>query len=300
MVRLNSNANEVGCSAESNGEDVIHQQRIDRESQFGRTDEPESEYLKLARTIESEIIPRLLLAHRFEAARSSTPPASLNDNQLGGVEDFTQIVLKEETEVAHAYVADLLARGLKLEALFLNLLAPTARRLGEMWVADDCHFTDVTMALCRLQQLLREFSHTLGNETDHHKLGFRVLLAPAPSDQHTFGILMVEEFFRRSGWNVFGLPSATAAEILEAVRSEWFAVVGLSMSCDDYSNQLAALISQIRKTSRNRSVVVLVGGRFFNENPEKALQLGADATAVDGHAAIVQTQGLIRMTGRKN
>ena len=282
-----------------NGDSQISRE-TEREMCFGKTILPDSEYLTLARTIESEIIPRLLLAHRFESfVPPGVRPPEVYGNQ-DSVSEFTRIVLKQETDVAFGYVSALLARGISLEVLFLELLAPTARRLGEMWVSDDCHFTEVTIALCRLQQLLREFSHVLGHETDHHKLGFRVLLAPVPSDQHTFGILMVEEFFRRSGWNVFGIPSATAKEIVDAVRQEWFALVGLSMSCDDYSGKLAALIKHIRKVSRNRSVVIMVGGRFFNENPEQAMLLGADATAIDGHEAIVQSQRFIRLVDRRN
>ena len=300
MVRLVKSMDGSACSPENDDAANASRRLLDRETFFGAAQKPDSEYIKLARTIESEIIPRLLLAHRFETQRAKTRDLDLQRTDLSEVEDFTKIVLKEETDVAYAYVSGLLARGISLEVLYTNLLAPTARRLGEMWVEDECHFTDVTMALCRLQQLLKEFSYRFGNENDHNKLGFRALLAPVPSDQHTFGILMVEEFFRRSGWNVYGIPAATEKEILEAVEREWFAVVGLSMSCDEYSAQLAGLIQRIRKKSRNSAVMVLVGGRYFNDNPEQAMLLGADATAVDGQEAIMHTQALVGMIGRKN
>jgi hypothetical protein len=40
--------------------------------------------------------------------------------------------------------------------VFIDLLAPSARRLGQHWEDDDCDFVDVTMGLWRLQEVMRE------------------------------------------------------------------------------------------------------------------------------------------------
>jgi len=54
----------------------------------------------------------------------------------------------------------------------------------------------------------------------------------APGEQHTFGVRIVEQFLRKAGWEVsIGLAS-TPLEIAALVASEWFDVVGLTLSSD--------------------------------------------------------------------
>ena len=52
----------------------------------------------------------------------------------------------------------------------------------------------------RLQQLLRELSAAFEAET-LPRLRSAVLVT-APGDQHTFGVFILQEFFRRAGWDV--------------------------------------------------------------------------------------------------
>jgi methanogenic corrinoid protein MtbC1 len=159
-------------------------------------------------------------------------------------------------------------------------------------------FTDVTVGLARLQHLLRELSAPFENEAEHAAHGRRILLGPAPGEQHTFGTLMVEEFFRRAGWDVAGGPRSPD-EILHLVRREWLDVVGLSASCDILFDGLAGLVGAIRRASRNRNVGVLVGGRLFNEHPELVARVGADATAIDGRQAVRQVPQLLGLAAKR-
>lgn len=251
---------------------------------------------KLARTIEAEIIPRLLLAHRVPDLSDPAGPAA--EPSGADVADFAELILDHDTAVAAAFVEVFRARGLSLETIFLHLLAPTARLLGDLWKEDVLTFTDVTVGLARLQHLLRELSAPFESEAEHAFHGRRALIAPAPGEQHTFGILMVEEFFRRAGWDVAGGPR-TPDEILFLVRREWFDLVGLSASCDLLFDGLAGLIGAIRRASRNRAVGILVGGRLFNEHPELVARAGADATAVDGRQAVRQLPRLIGLAAKR-
>ena len=116
-------------------------------------------------------------------------------------------------------------RGATLDLVCLELLAPAARELGRLWEQDECDFMQVTLALCRLHQLLRVLSAEFRGEEVAHELERRILLAPFPGEQHTFGVALVAEFLQRAGWEVWQeLPSCTE-EILKLVRRNWFAVI---------------------------------------------------------------------------
>ena len=199
---------------------------------------------------------------------------------------------------AEEFVACEIAKGATSESVLLDLFAPSARRLGELWETDACTFVDVTLSLGKLQQLLRLFSETYRNAPDPAKLGFRALLATVPSNQHVFGIFVVEELFRRSGWNVLSLLSPKRSELLDAVAQDWFAIVGLSISCDESAKTTASLIADVRKRSLNRSVLVLVGGRYITDNPEQSILLGADLAGADAQEAIERSQNFLKSIGR--
>lgn len=244
-------------------------------------------------TVETQVIPRLVMAHRAAAERARTPAPGGEAPDAGEVAQLASLVLEREATVASSFVDALRVRGTPAETLYLDLLAPTARRLGEFWNQDLCHFAEVTLGMVRLQQVLRDLSPTFQNEVECLRDGRRALLTPVPGEQHTFGLVMVVEFFRRAGWDVWCGPFASVAELASLVRREWFAVAGISLSGERRLDALASGIRAVRRASCNRSIGVMVGGPIFAERPELAEDVGADATAVDGRQAVKQAQDLL-------
>ena len=254
-------------------------------------------YLALARTIEREVIPRLILNTR---RRLTAMPGRAKVEALDGcnVSEFCHIVLTSELAQAEAYVSREIAQGASHARLLLDLFAPAARLLGELWESDECSFIDVTIALGKLQQLLRLFSETYRRFPQPETLGFRALLATVPGNQHTFGLLIVEELFRQAGWTVLGLSSPSRSELLDAAAHEWFPVIGLSISCDASAASVAALITEVRAVSLNRSVLILAGGRYVTDNPSRSMLLGADLVGADAQNAIERSQDFLKTIGR--
>ena len=162
---------------------------------------------QLARTIEEEIIPRLMLAHRTATEPMLRPSGRAYAITGDDVRHFAKLVLSHEEDLGFATIQSLRSRQVSVEKIYLDLLAPTARYLGELWDEDLCNFTDVTVGLGRLQRVLRvlrELSPALGRGMEHPAPGRRVLLLPSPGEQHTFGLVMAAEFFRSAGWDVSG------------------------------------------------------------------------------------------------
>jgi CheY-like chemotaxis protein len=102
----------------------------------------------LTRVIECEIIPRLLLAHDFAGDGN----VALCEEE---VSEIARLLLTEDFTVAEAYLTSLRAKGVTAGSLYMSLLAPAAKRLGDWWRDDSCTFTEVSMALSRLQRLMR-------------------------------------------------------------------------------------------------------------------------------------------------
>lgn len=241
---------------------------------------------RLVRSIvEAEVIPRLVQAQRAVVDAAPPPVECIPGTSRNYVSEFATLVLTHDASVASSFVRALRAQGMTLDSVYLNLLAPTARLLGELWEADVCDFTDVTVGLGRLQQVLRELSSQFREEAASTDGGRRALLGPVAGEQHTFGLFMVAEFFRRAGWDVYIGPLASSDDMLGLVRGKWFDVVGLSTACESKLDAVAAEIRAIRRVSRNRAISVMVGGPIFTANPEYAALVGADGSSPDGRLA---------------
>jgi methanogenic corrinoid protein MtbC1 len=259
-------------------------------SAFSSCDLSLEQFSTLAQAIQTEVVPRILLRHDSrKRSRASADPSP----EPAEIEEFARIVPLADESRAAAFVDQLRARGVSLETIYLELFAPVARRLGEYWTSDALTFTEVTLGLWRLHQLVRDLSYDFHGEMDRGLYGLQALLLPSPGEQHTFGLLMVAEFFRRSGWNVTSGPFSSGNEIARQSRNDWFAIVGFSVSRDDQLDAVASGIRAVRSASRNRGIGVLVGGRVFVEHPEFVKRVGADATAVDGKEAVAQAQKLV-------
>lgn len=249
----------------------------------------EARLLKLTRTIEAEVIPRLLLASQAAGAAD----LDRRDPEEGDVGELARLLLTRDVHVASAFVRDFHSRGSRFDALYLDLLAPTARHLGDLWCEDLCSFSEVTLGLVRLQQVLHELSPAFQREEAPRQLNRRALLVPTPGEQHTFGLAMVAEFFRRAGWDVWTAPLVGEDELARIVRRRWFAVVGLSLGSEVRMDRLSGAIRAVRRASRNRAIGVMVGGPMFIGRTDLAALVGADTTAADAGAATVQAERML-------
>ncbi len=246
----------------------------------------------LTRTVELDVIPQLLKAYARPASAIVPAPAPLLVTTVH-VTDLVGLVLARGEPAAVAFVEAMHDGGAAAESLYLDLLAPAARRLGEMWDNDLCDFTEVTIGLWRLQNAMRELSPSFLCSPEIRSNGPRVLLVPLPGEAHSFGLSMVYEFFRRAGWNAWSGPVASSADLRAMVRREWVEVIGFSLACDEKLDVVRAEIRSVRRASRNPALGVLVGGPGFTANPLLAAQVGADGTATDGRQAVLQAQALV-------
>ena len=242
--------------------------------------------MDLAAVVECEIIPRLMLAHTSDLDHAA--PLGARGAEIGPdvVDVFARLALDAEAERMLNFVSELMATGRSLQAVYLDLLAPAARRLGVMWSDDEVAYSDVTIALGRLQHLIRLLGWKIPLDKDAPASRQTVLFAPAPGEQHSFGLIMIEDHFRRAGWRTWLETQADPDSVAQIVAQHWFDVVGFSLSNASMAKRLAVVVRRTRAMSKNRDVFIMVGGYALEQDPLLLETLGADATAVDGFQAL--------------
>jgi methanogenic corrinoid protein MtbC1 len=254
----------------------------------------------LAETIEAEIVPRLIAGYEGGQAHAPVEPAGPAHDPAFDIQfapitqeaiDLARLVLAEDEARWRDTVEEAVGR-LGLEAVCLDLLAPAARHLGDLWTEDICSFTDVTIGLMRLQSALLHITapmETGGTLSARHT----ALLAPAPGDQHTFGLTMVAGFLERAGWSVTQLTDGSAASVEGALRTGWYGVLGLSAGSACKVAALPRMLPRLRALARNPDMGIMVGGPLFVAQPGLAAEIGADATAANGQEAVSAAESLI-------
>ncbi len=210
------------------------------------------------------------------------------------VETFATLVCDGQEADAARIMEQLSVGGMDAEALMLELLAPSARLMGEFWCQDRRDFVEVTLGLARLQQLVRQFRLPPA-AGEHHG---HALLAPVPGEQHTFGVRLVEEHLLRAGWQVTATLRASEDEITRLVAADHYDFIGFSVTGDRLLPALRSVIRSVRSNSRNRNVRIIVGGVLFAGHPATAADLEADAIVSDAQEAVAiasQWSGLVEV-----
>ena len=155
------------------------------------------------------------------------------------------------------------------------------------------------MGLWRLQQIVHELAARMPVPLAARGSDRRAFFTVAPGNQHSFGLVLIEEFFRRAGWQTWSAAAPSQSELIDMVSRQWFELVGFTVTCDDQLEQLPITIAAVRRASRNPALAVMVGGPIFNERPELAQSVGADATAADGKLAVKKAEMLLELHGRR-
>lgn len=256
-------------------------------------EDPGSNYISLSVILENLVIPELI-------AQRSGPGNRISDQGLaetigtdrkrpitqGDIQSFTALSLEAETSTLLDFVDNCLATGSTIENIYIDLLAPVARLLGERWETDETDFIDVTMGLWRIQEVLREL--TLRVPPPHLPgQGQRsALFSTMPGEQHSLGTLMVAECFQRAGWEAEVLMEPSQAELTAKFVNKRYDMVGLTISKDCTTDALTGLIRTIRSVSSNPGIRIMIGGRFVNMQTELVDQCGADGSAADAISAV--------------
>jgi methanogenic corrinoid protein MtbC1 len=246
----------------------------------------------IAGIVESQVVPRLVESYRAEAVSIVEPDVILPEADARTIERLADLAVTDG-QAARDFVRALHDKGLPIEAIYMNVLAPTARLLGKYWETDQRHFADVTIGVGVLQQMLHDFETAFQADAKAWQPGLRVLLMPAPDEQHTFGLFMIGEFMRRAGWDCWTGPLPPERELKLLIKSGEFSVVGFSASSDSRLGDLAETIALVRRLSKDKPLCIMVGGYIFSERPSLVEEVGADGTANSVKDALKLAHGMI-------
>lgn len=260
---------------------------------FDRFDEPLVRAFgwenRLAQAIVSMVIPKLQHAHpAVDKTREASTTRSVRLQSEAA--RFVGMVLAENRDAQWNFLTELRAAGLDAESIFLDVMTPAIRYLGDLWEDDRMSFIDVTSKSSYLQQMMRR----LGAEWPARETsaGRRILLAPAPGEQHTFGLFLLAEMFLKAGWDTVIEPSASRDQLCACVAGQDFDAIGLSAGSERTLRTIPACIEQLRHAALHRNMLVFLGGWAFQATETPVDAYGADMIETDARTAVHRAESL--------
>ena len=215
---------------------------------------------------------------------------------LGQIQILAQACL-QGLDAARQVVFGWQRQGQSLEDIYIQGITPCARLLGEWWCSDRLDFAMTTIASAHLQQLLHDFSAEFLQETPPQSNGLSLLLLTEPGAQHSMGLFMLSEFFKRAGWVVTVAVPQDVSDFKKMFVSDWFDAVGISISTDRHLATLQNVLPQLKEASDNLNLQVFVGGPMAFSAPDLLKALPAQLVAADAPETVAcVTKGTILLS----
>jgi methylmalonyl-CoA mutase cobalamin-binding subunit len=225
---------------------------------------------------------RLYRSHRPDAypklqGRQALGQAAISAND---VDELAHACVSSE-HAALKLVQQWMLQDRNLETIYLKGIMPAAQLIGVWWTSDDIDFATATVAFCRLHSLLYELSPRFLADAQVLSPAPSALLIPTPGSQHSMGVFMLSEFFRRGGWRVSSDAMSAAEDVVRLVQTEWFDVLGLSISSDRQLDLTRHMLTEVRLKSANPKLVIMLGGPWVQEAHPQLADLKPDLIGAD-------------------
>lgn len=247
----------------------------------------------IAHTVRSEVVDRL----KVDRAGKESPSLVFGAEQRAA---FLEAMLSTKSSAFDAAVEALRLRELPFVNTLRHLITPVLDDLGQMWSEDRASFVDVTLATCRVQTFICEkLVATAARDRSDERHGSIAFVRPA-GENHTLGLSVVTECFRIDGWTVLGGVGLEIGDDLWRILAEQHVdVLGISIGSAVQVPPVMGAIAQARKVSRNRDLVIGIGGYCTIAAPKALEGLDMDFVTSDALHAIDMAASFLGRPGRK-
>ena len=216
----------------------------------------------------------------FRREKSEQPKRRKNVDWAGRLQ---QRLVAGDEPGAWGVVEAALAAGLSPEQVYLDVLGPAMKRIGDEWeqgtldVADEHRGSAVAGRIVgRLGPRFLRRGRSKGT----------VVVAAPPGDLHSLPAAMVGDIFRSAGYDVLDLgANVPLSSLAKAAReANQLRAVAISASNPGSDEAVGGAIAAVREVVDDDVVILLGGGAI--ESADHAAALGADGFATRADEAV--------------
>ena len=227
------------------------------------------------------------------AFRTAPSPSALPARQTGArtapwAARFESRLLAGDGGGSWGVVEAALTAGMEPDEVYLDVIAPSLRGVGDRWAAGEIDVATEHRASGIAMRVVGRLGPRLARRG--RTRGVIVVGTPA-GEQHSLPVALLADLLRSGGWEVSDLGCDVPPESFagEAGRTERLVAVGVSVTSPSCLASAAVTIATLRAALG--STPVLVGGGAV-PTAAVAREIGADGWAPDGRAALAALDAL--------
>ncbi len=205
------------------------------------------------------------------------------------IRQYMDSLLKKNTKKTIYLVRDFIEKGIPVSDVYVEILAESMRRVGELWHAsrisvDTEHYCTSVTQMAMAQMYPELFSGERKNRS--------VLCACPGTELHEMGARMVADIFENGGWDSVYLGAAVPQDaMLEAVRENRPDVISLSVTMPQHLIACRDMVDAIRREFPD--VVIAVGGQAFRSTNDIWRQWPVDIYSIDARELLEKADNII-------
>ena len=214
---------------------------------------------------------------------------------------FSQDLIRElaaaaidfDTQGFHKVARALLRESADAEQFLVQAITGAAMVLGEWWSYDRISVTAVKLGSQRLEELVFEIADERLRTHQKPDNPHKVIITYPNQSGHTLGSFVAAEIFNWHGWSVTSGPHVKFENVPEILAHEAFDLLGVTLAVEHDLLLIHQLISRCRSISKNKNLLVVVGGTQAFLRPNLASEVNADFVATDASHAQAMAMNLL-------
>jgi MerR family transcriptional regulator, light-induced transcriptional regulator len=215
---------------------------------------------------------------RMTEARHPTPKSS-DWPDAASVAALADALMGSHDTAASDLVDAARIGGADVEALYHHYIAGAVRLLGERWEREEASVSQVVIGSGRVYVILRALRPIYATARMKYAGEVMAAFALVPGEQHSLGVVMAADHFRRHGWAIDLKVGMDHDALVEAITAGHYPIVGLSANRLEAVLPLTRLIVALRV--RNPGIWIMIAGLACNQNPDLGDLVDADAMISD-------------------
>jgi methanogenic corrinoid protein MtbC1 len=179
-----------------------------------------------------------------------------------------------DSGAARALVGRMQTAGIAASDIYLQILAPAMVAIGELWERNELTVAEEHLATAITERLIASLSPSFEPAGTCGALG-TALIGCVAGERHMLGARMLADLLRLRGWRVLDLgadvPGADWVKLAARFHAD---LAAISVNMPGNLASARELVAQLR--AANPSILVLVGGAVFNQQPDLWRDLAAN------------------------
>ena len=177
--------------------------------------------------------------------------------------------------------------GRSIELILDSYFPIIAKRLGDQWVSDEITFSEVTIALGKIQFLNSKMEHQYLANLKVKSSNTKILMLIPTGEHHTYGGIAATRKLRGFGTKPFLTLDYKNEELEDLLYNEHYEFIGISSANNFMVDNINKLTIQIRNIIEKKVPVVL-GGNLVNTYKKTNEKLKVDLVSQNIEQVLIE------------